>query len=76
MSTAKGRVSCLYGPQDRWPQAIIQAHAYRCHCGIRRDEEGTRAKERVFSPRGEGSEGISAPATGILEPFPDRPAGR
>jgi len=24
--------------------------------GIRRDEEGTRAKERVFSPRGEGAE--------------------
>ena len=28
--------------------------------GIRRDEEGTRAKERVFSPRGEHNTGTSA----------------
>jgi sulfate adenylyltransferase subunit 2 len=35
---------------------LINAHGYNgLIAAIRRDEEGTRAKERVFSPRGEGS---------------------
>ena len=34
----------------------MAAHGYQgIFAGIRRDEEPTRAKERVFSPRGEGS---------------------
>ena len=34
---------------------LIKTHGYNgLIAGIRRDEEGTRAKERVFSPRGEG----------------------
>jgi len=37
-------------------KALIAAHGYTgIIAGIRRDEEGTRAKERVFSPRGEGA---------------------
>ncbi|HUI18201.1 MAG TPA: sulfate adenylyltransferase subunit CysD [Alphaproteobacteria bacterium] len=37
-------------------KAAIAAHGYRgIFAGIRRDEEPTRAMERVFSPRGEGS---------------------
>ena len=36
--------------------ALIAAHGLTgVIAGIRRDEEGTRAKERVFSPRGEGN---------------------
>jgi sulfate adenylyltransferase subunit 2 len=36
-------------------KALIKQHGYNgLIAGIRRDEEGTRAKERVFSPRGEG----------------------
>ncbi len=34
---------------------LIKVHGFNgLIAGIRRDEEGTRAKERVFSPRGEG----------------------
>ncbi len=37
-------------------KAAIAARGYQgIFAGIRRDEEATRAKERVFSPRGEGS---------------------
>ncbi|HEX9646400.1 MAG TPA: sulfate adenylyltransferase subunit CysD [Alphaproteobacteria bacterium] len=37
-------------------KALIAAHGYSgIIAGIRRDEEGTRAKERVFSPRGPGA---------------------
>jgi sulfate adenylyltransferase subunit 2 len=36
--------------------ALIAAHGFTgIIAGIRRDEEGTRAKERVFSPRGAGN---------------------
>ena len=43
--------------------------------GIRRDEEATRAKERVFSPRGlEGQLGRARPAAGILGPLQRRAA--
>jgi sulfate adenylyltransferase subunit 2 len=36
---------------------LIKEHGYNALiAGIRRDEEGTRAKERVFSPRGEGGQ--------------------
>ncbi len=36
-------------------KAMVREHGFTgLIAGIRRDEEGTRAKERVFSPRGEG----------------------
>lgn len=36
-------------------KALVEKHGYdSLIAGIRRDEQGTRAKERVFSPRGEG----------------------
>ncbi|MSP88823.1 MAG: sulfate adenylyltransferase subunit 2 [Alphaproteobacteria bacterium] len=36
---------------------LVAAHGFTAViAGIRRDEEGTRAKERVFSPRGENAE--------------------
>ncbi len=36
-------------------KASLKSHGFTgVFAGIRRDEEGTRAKERVFSPRGEG----------------------
>lgn len=34
---------------------LAREHFTGVFAGIRRDEEGTRAKERVFSPRGEGN---------------------
>ena len=74
---AAGRA--LGGAQD--PRAC--AHAIAKHgftgiiAGIRRDEEGTRAKERVFSPRGDSRPvGLPRPAAGILGPVQHRPAGR
>ena len=36
-------------------KSCVETHGFTgIFAGIRRDEEGTRAKERVFSPRGEG----------------------
>lgn len=38
-------------------QEVMTAHGFKgIFTGIRRDEEGTRAKERVFSPRGDEGE--------------------
>ena len=38
-------------------KAVVEEHGFEgLIAGIRRDEEGTRAKERVFSPRGESGQ--------------------
>lgn len=56
MSHAKGRVVCCTALKtDALRNTLAKAGLTAVIAGIRRDEEGTRAKERVFSPRGEDS---------------------
>ena len=53
----QGRVACCTALKTDGLKAIIAQHGFTgIIAGIRRDEEGTRAKERVFSPRGENAE--------------------
>lgn len=53
MNSTKGRVVCCTALKTDGLKQIIDANGYTgIIAGIRRDEEGTRAKERVFSPRG------------------------
>jgi sulfate adenylyltransferase subunit 2 len=53
MSHHAGRVTCCGALKTDGLKAAIAAHGFTgVIAGIRRDEEGTRAKERVFSPRG------------------------
>lgn len=53
MNSAMGRVVCCTALKTDGLKQIIDAQGYTgIIAGIRRDEEGTRAKERVFSPRG------------------------
>lgn len=48
-----GRVTCCEALKTDGLKAIVAEHGFKgIIAGIRRDEEGTRAKERVFSPRG------------------------
>lgn len=47
-----GRVECCTQLKTEALQAVIKEHGFKSILlGIRRDEEGTRAKERIFSPR-------------------------
>ncbi len=57
MNHTIGRVTCCTALKTEGLKQIVEAHGFEgVFAGIRRDEEGTRAKERVFSPRGERSE--------------------
>ena len=55
-------------PQDAGPEGGVLKHGFNgLILGIRRDEEATRAKERVFSPRDEtacGTSRTSRPSSG------------
>jgi sulfate adenylyltransferase subunit 2 len=54
MNHTKGRVVCCGALKTQPLRETVAAHGFHgILLGIRRDEEGTRAKERVFSPRGE-----------------------
>ena len=57
MNHEKGRVVCCTALKTDGLKAVIEQHKFQgIFAGIRRDEEGTRAKERVFSPRGLAAE--------------------
>ena len=52
MGPGRGRVTCCSALKTEPLKQIIAEHGFTgVIVGIRRDEEGTRAKERVFSPR-------------------------
>ena len=52
MNHTRGRIACCTALKTEALKQTIAAHGYTgIIAGIRRDEEGTRAKERVFSPR-------------------------
>ncbi len=52
MNHTKGRLTCCSALKTEGLQQIMQEKGYEALIlGIRRDEEGTRAKERYFSPR-------------------------
>lgn len=53
MGPEQGKVVCCSALKTEGLKAVIAAHGFTgVFAGIRRDEEGTRAKERIFSPRG------------------------
>ncbi len=53
MNHTRGRVVCCTALKTDALKAVVERHGFTgVIAGIRRDEEGTRAKERVFSPRG------------------------
>lgn len=53
MGPERGRVTCCGALKTEGLKALVDGHGFTgLIAGIRRDEEGTRAKERVFSPRG------------------------
>ena len=57
MGPDQGRVNCCSALKTEGLKQIIAANGFTgIFAGIRRDEEGTRAKERVFSPRNEQAE--------------------
>lgn len=57
MGPEKGRIVCCTALKTDGLKQTIAAHGFTgVFAGIRRDEEGTRAKERVFSPRGKHAE--------------------
>ena len=57
MDPEKGKVVCCSALKTEALKATLSEHGFTgVFAGIRRDEEGTRSKERVFSPRGENSE--------------------
>lgn len=57
MSPARGRIACCTALKTEGLKEIIERHGFTgIIAGIRRDEEGTRAKERVFSPRAVNAE--------------------
>jgi sulfate adenylyltransferase subunit 2 len=57
MNHTRGRVTCCGALKTRPLQAVLEERGYTALVlGIRRDEEGTRAKERFFSPRDENFE--------------------
>ncbi len=57
MGPEQGRVNCCSALKTEGLKQIIAQHGFTgIFAGIRRDEEGTRAKERVFSPRNEQAE--------------------
>lgn len=52
MSPEKGRIKCCEALKTRALQNVVAEKGYNgLMLAIRRDEEGTRAKERIFSPR-------------------------
>jgi sulfate adenylyltransferase subunit 2 len=52
MNHTRGRIICCSALKTEALRQTIAAHGFTgVIAGIRRDEEGTRAKERVFSPR-------------------------
>ena len=52
MDPTKGRFVCCNALKTQGLQQILDEHGFKgIFLGIRRDEEGSRAKERVFSPR-------------------------
>jgi len=52
MNHTLGRVTCCTALKTEGLKQIIESRGYQgLFLGIRRDEEGTRAKERYFSPR-------------------------
>jgi len=73
----KAASSCGTALKTDGLKAIIQAHGFTgVIAGIRRDEEGTRAKERVSDRAARVGMEFPRPATGILEHFQtDLPAG-
>ena len=57
MGPDKGRVVCCSALKTDGLKDVIAEHGFTgVIAGIRRDEEGTRAKERYFSPRSETAE--------------------
>jgi sulfate adenylyltransferase subunit 2 len=57
MSHRQGRVTCCSTLKTAALKEVVARHGFSgLIAGIRRDEEGTRAKERVFSPRGDRAE--------------------
>ncbi|CCG41881.1 sulfate adenylyltransferase subunit CysD [Magnetospirillum molischianum] len=57
MGPHRGRVECCSALKTEGLKQVIADHKLTgVIAGIRRDEEGTRAKERVFSPRSETAE--------------------
>ena len=53
MDYTRGRFECCSALKTEALKAVIARHGFTgVIAGIRRDEDGTRAKERVFSPRG------------------------
>jgi sulfate adenylyltransferase subunit 2 len=57
MNYTRGRVACCTALKTEGLKEVVARHGFTgIIAGIRRDEEGTRAKERVFSPRGENAE--------------------
>ena len=54
MNHTLGRVTCCSALKTDGLKALLDTYGFTgVIAGIRRDEEGTRAKERVFSPRGQ-----------------------
>ncbi|MBI5440397.1 MAG: sulfate adenylyltransferase subunit 2 [Deltaproteobacteria bacterium] len=52
MGPEKGRLTCCEALKTQGLSQVIEEHGYKgLFLGIRRDEEGSRAKERIFSPR-------------------------
>ncbi|MBI2240186.1 MAG: phosphoadenosine phosphosulfate reductase family protein, partial [Magnetospirillum gryphiswaldense] len=57
MHPSQGRVNCCSALKTEGLKALLAEHGFTgVIAGIRRDEEGTRAKERVFSPRNDTNE--------------------
>lgn len=57
MAHTRGRVVCCTALKTEPLKAVVAEHGFDgIIAGIRRDEEGTRSKERVFSPRAENAE--------------------
>lgn len=57
MNPEQGRVTCCTALKTQALKEVVSRYGFvGLIAGIRRDEEGTRAKERVFSPRGENAE--------------------
>ncbi len=57
MNHTLGKIVCCTALKTNGLKSTIDQHGFEgIFAGIRGDEEGTRAKERVFSPRGENKE--------------------
>jgi len=57
MGPDQGRVTCCSALKTDGLKQVLEQYGYTgVIAGIRRDEEGTRAKERVFSPRNQQAE--------------------